>query len=171
MEPKQASFRDDPKFNMGRTGEKTVAEILQRRGWYIIPSYDYSGEDGDKAPKLHGAFNSYVIPDLDASKEGLRIWVEVKTKTAATYTRITRRLEHGIPYRHFRSYREVEQITGCPVYLVVYEIETGEVLAGRLVELEKNARYSDSTVMGKMIFFPRDVFKVMARLNEKVADS
>lgn len=131
----------------------------------MIPSYDYSGEDGNKAPKLHGAFTSFVIPDLDVAKDGRRIWIEVKTKTDATYTRITGRMEHGIPLRHFESYKQVEEITGCPVYLVVYEVKSGEVLIGKLSILETVARYSRSRVMGDMVFFPRDAFKVLTKLD------
>lgn len=43
-------FRERPEFLKGRSGELIVARWFQERGWYVIPSYDYSGEDGNKAP-------------------------------------------------------------------------------------------------------------------------
>ena len=158
------AFRQSPEFKKGRTGEQLIAGMLQKQGWYVIPSYDYSGEDGDKAPKLEGVDNAYPVPDLDISKGGSRRWAEVKTKAAATYTHITKRLEHGIPKRHFESYLKVQEITGCPVSLFVYEEDTGEVLYGSLDELAKVKRDYAGGKMSKggMAFFPRDAMKLFA---------
>ncbi len=159
-------FNETDKYKLGRTGELLIAKLLQKRGWYIIPSYDYTGEDNDKAPKLQGNMNAFVIPDLDISKAGSRRWAEVKTKTEATFTRITGRLEHGIPSRHYRSYKEVQDITGCEVWLFVYETNTGDVLYGKLDELEKKKRDYEGRKMsyGGMVFFPRDSFGLFANI-------
>jgi hypothetical protein len=121
METKCLAFRETPEFILGRTGEKLVAEELKRLGWYVIPSYDYSGDDKDKAPRLQGLSNSFVIPDLDIAKDGIRRWVEVKTKTSATWTYMTQRYEHGIPKRHWDSYFSVQRESGCSVWLAIYE--------------------------------------------------
>jgi len=166
MATKSTSLRDTETWRKGRTGEKLVAELLQRQGWYVIPSYDYSGEDGNKAPKLQGLSKAFPVPDLDVSKKGIRRWAEVKTKAAATYTRITQRYEHGIPKRHFNAYRQVQDITGCEVWLFVLEENTGEVLCASLDELDKYKRVYDGSKMswGGMVFFPRDIFRVFAKL-------
>src|SRR3972149_1435615 len=92
-------FKETEKYKKGHTGEKIVTEMLQKRGWYVIPSYDFSGPNDDKAPKLQGLGNGFVLPDLDISRNGKRKWAEVKTKDEATFTRITQKLEHGIPLR------------------------------------------------------------------------
>lgn len=165
-------LRDTDAFQRGRTGERLVADLLRRAGWYVIPSYDYTGEEGDKAPRLSGLREGFVVPDLDAARRGTRIWVEVKTKAAATYHRVGRRYEHGIPRRHFLAYRQVQAITGCPVWLFVVEEATGVVLCARLDDLAGRCRVYTGAKMdrGGMVFFPRDAFAVFATVGAVGSD-
>lgn len=144
-----------------------IANLLRRRGWYVIPSYDYSGEDGDKPPRLEGLRNAFPVPDLDVARGGVRRWAEVKTKSAATYTRSTGRLEHGIPLRHYWSYRRVQEITGTEVWLFIYEEKTGDVLFARLDDLEAEKReYAGSKMSrGGMVFWPRSAFRRFTNLH------
>ena len=169
MEPKATPFRDRPEFLRGRNGEHLVADRAKRKGWFVIPSYDYGGEDGNKAPKLEGLNRGIVVPDLDIARDGQRRWVEVKTKQAPTLTRVTNRMEHGINVRHWESYREVERITGCKVFLVIYEEESGDVLGasldaivkwhgGKLRETRMRKNGSDD---GAMFYFARDSLKLL----------
>lgn len=153
-------IRQTAKFRQGRTGERAVADWLQQRGWYVVPSYDYSGEDGTKAPRLQGARDGFVVPDLDVSKNGKRLWAEVKTKTAATYTLVMRRHEHGIPLRHYRAYQRVQRITGCDVWLFIVEQQAQTLLAGSIDRLDAHKRIYQGRRMdhGGMVFFPRDAF-------------
>jgi len=159
-------FKSTPLYVKGHTGEVLVAEKLMQLGYFVIPSYDYSGEENNKAPKMKGLMRNFVLPDLDVSSSGSRKWVEVKTKEEATFTRVTQQLEHGISLRHYREYQEVERESGSPVYLAVYEIKTGEVLIGKLSELSKCVRIYDGGKMnrGGMAFFPRSVFKLLFRM-------
>ena len=53
---------------IGRAAEKRVSNHLQSEGWFVVPSYDYTGSDGEKAPRMYGASRSYIIPDLDVSR-------------------------------------------------------------------------------------------------------
>src|SRR5690606_14799396 len=160
------AFRETEEFRRGRNGERLVAELLQSRGWYVIPSYDYSGEDGDKPPRLQGLSEAFPVPDLDIARDGQRRWAEVKTKAAATYTRLTGRLEHGIPKRHYWAYRRVQEITGCEVWLFIYEEQTGDVLCARLDDLDSVKREYNGPKMsrGGMVFSPRSTFKVFANV-------
>lgn len=148
-----------------------MAGWLQQRGWLIVPSYDYSGEDGNKAPKMHGVRLSLVIPDLDACRSGERFWVEVKTKWEATFTEKTQRLEHGISLRHYEHYQQVEKESGNPVWLFVLEERTGVILAGRLRDLAEHARIYKGWKMGQagMVFFPREKFKIVDRVQTEAA--
>lgn len=138
-----------------------VAELLQSQGWYIVPSYDYAGEDGNKAPRLQGAQYGHVIPDLDVSRDGQRLWVEVKTKSQATFHRKSQRWEHGIPKRHWDAYMDVRRITGTDVWVFVVDTAQGDVLFNDIETLGKHARiYSGGKMSrGGMVFFPVTAFR------------
>ncbi len=161
-------FRETPEFQKGRTGERIVADFLQGLGYYIIPSYDYAGEDGDKAPKLQGLTAGFAVPDLDIAREGKRKWCEVKTKQSASWTRITNRFEHGIPERHLRNYLKVQEITGTPVYLVVYEQDTSLLLVIAVNDVAQAGRRSTMKKQGReeggMVYFARDSMRTLANL-------
>lgn len=131
---KQGDF--ESKLAMSREAEMSVSAWLQNRGWSIIPSYDYSGADGDKAPKLRGRPGNFPVPDLDASRDGRRLWVEVKCYTRPVLNRRFGCYVHGIPKRLYDSYAEVERITGSPVYLAVEEVQGARLLIARLSELK-----------------------------------
>lgn len=162
------TFRERPEYKRGRTGERLVAELLQQRGWFVLPSYDYSGDDGNKAPRLQGLEIAYVVPDLDVCKNGVRRWVEVKTKWKADYTRITRRDEHGFDLLHYHHYRAVRDKTGCEVWICVYEESTRLALIQNLSVLERpdNGRISRSAFGkgGGMFFFARSALRLLAAL-------
>lgn len=153
-------FNQTAEFEMGSQGEQLVKKMLQENGWFIIPSYAYTGPEGDKAPKMEGLRTYFVIPDLDACKLGTRRWIEVKTKSKADYTYKTRRLEHGIPLRHYRHYLEVQRESGCPVWLFIYELNTSKLLYASLTALSHGVRIYEGDKMsrGGMAFFDRDSF-------------
>lgn len=159
------SFRDNPKFKRGRNGEQIIAQLLKEKGWFVIPSYDYSGQEGDKAPKMQGAVAAFVIPDLDIAKLGERRWAEVKTKKEPTLYKKTNVLEHGIPLRHFEDYKKVQAETGCEVWLFVYEELSRDVLCLKLNDLGDGRKYTGNKMSrGGMIFWPRSKFRKLCRL-------
>lgn len=147
-------FRERAEFKLGRTGELMVAGWLQERGWYVIPSYDYSGSDRDKAPKLRGQADGFPVPDLDVARAGTRRWVEVKTKTAADFTYKTGEYEHGI--EHYDDYVRVAAETGTEAWLAIFETSTRELLGQSFAGLGVPRR---STLNGKrMAYWPRRRF-------------
>lgn len=156
---------DNPEFIRGRAGEMTVAKLLRERGWYVVPSYDYSGANGDKAPKLTGLRDGFAIPDLDVARDGKRIWVEVKVKAGPTYHRITQVYEHGISLRLFGHYRRVEAITGCVVWLFILEEDSMLLRIASLQSLGDPRTY-DGKRMGRdgMAFWPQERFKEWAKI-------
>jgi hypothetical protein len=162
---------DCPEFWRGRNGEKIVGALLNQRGFFVIPSYDYSGED-DKAPRMHGPDTDHVLPDLDTARTGERYWAEVKTKAAPTLHRGSGVLEHGVSLRLWREYWQVQEITGCTVFLFVYEEGSGDVLARSLAKLDRVKRLYDGGKMGRhgMVFFPRSAFAVIANVGVAVAE-
>lgn len=165
----RAPFHESPEFIRGRDGEQRVSEWLKEFGWYVIPSYDYSGENGSKAPKLQGLRNGYPVPDLDIAKSGARRWVEVKTKSnSGDWTNVTQRLEHGI--EHYDDYMRVAQETGTEAWLAIDETQPsyckrrgGPVGPNLLIQsFEKLGKPRRSTSWnGKpMAWWARDAFDV-----------
>lgn len=153
------AFRDSAEFRKGRSGEVVVAEFLKSQGYWVVPSYDYSGEDGNKAPRMSGVAGFLVIPDLDVCKNGTRFWCEVKTKDKATLHKKTGVYEHGISSRHYRDYLRVERQSGCQVVLFIVEQNTGEILSRKLCELPEPRMYDGKKMdRGGMVFWPRSEF-------------
>jgi hypothetical protein len=147
---KVENFKDNPMYKFGHEAELQIEDLLKSHGAYIIPSYDYSGDD-EKAPRLCGVYNTYVVPDLDVSF-GKRIWVEVKRKTERNKHYKTGHMVHGIPIRHFNDYRSVEKITGCKVWIVF--VDRIDILCGELFSLKINHTYlGEKMSKGGMIFF------------------
>lgn len=154
------NIRERPQFTLGRSAELIVADWLRQLGWYVIPSYDYSGDDGNKAPRLQGLTKRFPIPDLDIAQNGHRRWVEVKAKTKANWTWKTQQYEHGI--EHYDDYIQVEQETGTEAWLAIYEITTTCLLMQSFNMLGEPRR---STMNGtRMAYWPRDAFKLVTQI-------
>lgn len=150
----RVAFHERPEFIRGRQGEQMVATWLRERGWYVIPSYDYSGSNRDKAPKLQGIADGFPVPDLDVAKAGDRRWVEVKTKERPTEFRKTGSLDHGI--EHYDDYVRVAAETGTEAWLAIFELSTGHLLAQSFAGLGEPRR---SILNGKrMAYWPRSRF-------------
>lgn len=119
-----------------REAEQSVGEWFKKNGYAIIPSYEYSGQNDDKAPKMQTLDKGYPVPDLDVSREGYRFWVEVKRYTYAPFNRKKQCYVHGIPSRLYNSYKKVEEITGCPVFLAIEEKKWNRLLIAKLSKLK-----------------------------------
>ena len=127
----------DPRsLALGHAGERLVVSFLNARGSGVIPSYDFTGSDGQKAPRLMFSAHGLVIPDLDVSKDGIRSWLEVKTYHGPARNEREDCLVHGIERRLFDQYLGVEQATGTPVWIGVLEYLSGEFLIARLRSLK-----------------------------------
>lgn len=122
-------------LEIGRAGERLVLRFIKGRGAGVIPSYDFTGTDGSKAPKLSFSSNSLVVPDLDAASNGRRLWVEVKTFATSVVFRKYGIRVHGIRRRHYDDYLSVEKETGNDVFLSVLEVDTAKLLVAKLREL------------------------------------
>jgi len=158
-------FTKRPEFLKGRAAEQRVARWLQEFGFFIIPSYDYSGADGNKAPRLQGLTAGHAVPDLDVSKDGHRKWVEVKFKTRANPWRSRKPWgrpntpEHGIDYSNYLDYLKVKRITGDEVWIAIYEESTGFLL---MAEIDALGKPRVGSWLGKQVAnWPRDRFKVI----------
>jgi hypothetical protein len=126
---KAASFEEA--LELGNMGERLVVALLQSRGCGVIPSYDFSGKHGEKAPRLTFKGFGLVIPDLDVCKTGTRKWLEVKTYRGPADNRRYKTKVHGIPKRLADDYAAVEAQTATPIYIAVLELDSGELLVAR----------------------------------------
>ncbi len=159
MAMRSLPFRESESFLRGRRGEQIVKRWLQKRGWYIIDSYDYCGVDGDKAPRMQSITSRLVIPDLDIAKDGIRRWAEVKAKYQPLTWRKTGELQHGIDLRHYNDYRQVQRITGAHVWLFIVEEKTQLILAESLDKLG-SPRIGKQYGKGGMVNWAREKFKI-----------
>jgi hypothetical protein len=159
----------DQQLRLGRIGERLVSEWAKGRGWFVVPSYEFSGANGDKAPRMQGSAASYVIPDLDVARQGLRLWLEVKTYDYSPINKALGAQVHGLKRRLHENYLAVQEHTGSPVHVGVLEISTGELLIGRLDSMEahpcmcrscqRGRPGSCAAPVGDSVYFRRDAFK------------
>ncbi len=117
---------------------------------------------------LQGERQSHIIPDLDISKDDVRIWIEVKVKKSAIFTRMTQQNEHGISRRLYNDYLRVQQITGTEVWLYIIEEDTGDILRAPIDSLAKVRRIYDGERMdpGGMVFFPQATFEIWKTIGQ-----
>lgn len=158
-------LRETRAFRFGQIGERLVVRWIKAHGFLVIPSYDYSGEGGDKAPRLKGISSEYAIPDLDVALGGKRFWIEVKAKTEASWTHLTQRYEHGFSGRLYKDYLRVAEETGTPVLLFIVERKTSDLLTQNLAALGEPRM---SAIYGQgMVYWPRDGFRVIHTFTEE----
>lgn len=122
-------FRELPSTVVGQLGEQIVAREYRRDGWGVIASYKFSGTNDNEAPAIEiddGA--KEITPDLDVSKGGRRIWIEVKTHAIAAPNHKLGFETHGIAVRLFDNYTAVEHRSGNPVFLAIVQLDTREIL-------------------------------------------
>lgn len=164
------AFTERPQFLRGRAAEQLVAQWLQEGGWYVIPSYDYAGDDRNKAPRLQGLTVGHAVPDLDIAREGDgRRWVEVKSKDHANVWRDSRHWgrpnvpEHGVDYRNYLDYLKVKRITGDEVWIAIYEEDTRQL---RAAEIDALGAPRVGTWLGEKIAnWPRGKFRELHRFD------
>lgn len=153
-----------------RVIEMAFSAWLKRRRYKVVPTYDYSGLQDDKAPKMEAAdpTASLVLPDLLAARDGRIFWFEVKLKTEATWTRCTQRYETGISFRLWQHYWQVQHESGGTVHLIFVHEKEREVRCGTLAELDDIKRPYFGSRMGRagMVFFPCEKLHRIASLDE-----
>jgi len=151
--------------------EQAVSAWLQRRGGMVLPAYDYSGFQDDKAPRLLALLpqDSLVLPDLLTACHGRCVWVEVKLKASASFTRLTQRLETGLSRRLWNHYLAVEKTTGIPVWLFFVHEQEREMRGESqrtLLGLEPRFYVGNKMGWAGMVFVPWDEMRVLATWDE-----
>lgn len=150
------------KFDFGKIAEKEVEEAFYSKGFHVIRSYDYQGEENN-SPRMFAleTKDNLILPDLDVSKDGKRIWVECKHYTATPFNRTYGINVHGIKKRHYKHYLKVQKITGNIVYLIIKEIQNNCLLYAKLDSLKTYSCLHIDQKCGDecLIYFNREDFK------------
>lgn len=104
-------------LDYGQEFEIDFAEWLKKDGWYVFPKFLYCKEG---APTMMGLKQSFCVPDIDAARDGQRVWFECKRKEAFHWRNPQKQLElcTGYPHKVHQSYREVKRITGADIWVV-----------------------------------------------------
>lgn len=129
--------------------------VRTRNRRYVVPTYDYSGQGENKAPKLLAppGCKDLILPDLLELGHGLQRFYEVKSRN-------WQRWETGISTRLWNHYREVQGRTKIPVFLCFLHEKEDELRVGSIGGLTSHARQYFGTKMGYggMTFF--DYFQI-----------
>lgn len=125
-----SDIRNTEEFRRGQRGEIVVATALKRAGYRIVMAADYSGPNGNHAPRLEGIEGfAAILADLDVIGRGRR-WVEVKTKDGPVKWGGWHGAEiHGYDLPHRDHYLQLQAETATAVWIFVYEEQSGEILS------------------------------------------
>ncbi len=138
METKLRSFEENLKY--GKEFEDSFSRRMMNKGWHVIPKYLFC-EEG--APSMFGLNSKYAVPDIDAAKDGKRIWVECKRKNVMQYHPAT-----GYPVSNHDSYKKIKKITGTDVWIVFEDESLGKMYGNEISILEENI-YRIMKIQGK----------------------
>lgn len=100
----------EKQLEYGRDFEDRFSRWMISQGWFVTPKYLFT-EEG--APLLIGKDSKYAIPDIDAAKDGKRLWIECKRKKM-----MFKHFATGYPIQNHECYKEVQRITGDKVFVV-----------------------------------------------------
>lgn len=158
-------FRETAEWALGRRGEDAVADLCRAFGWYVTRTADYSGPDGNWAPRMHGKYDALTLPDIDVARFGRSCYIEVKTKTRSVEHRQTGRLVHGFERRLWDDYRRTGEVSGRPVWLWVCEARSRQVCAAWVPDLAPDSEYDGPAFDEPMVFFARRRFALKGHWN------
>lgn len=158
------------KLEFGKSGEKAVQRWLNERGWWALPTYDFSGRG---APSWQKGQQQIIAPDIHAAKDGVSRFVEVKTYAKSVLNRKRGYLVHGVPGRHWRAYQDACELTGIEGWLVVLELSAGDMLARKLDNTDTFGCSCGGCAHGgrcraqlrQGVYWPRDSMAAIGRLD------
>ena len=129
----------------GQDGEREIAKKLIRKGYYVLPLYQFQDEI---SPKIIGDEN-YISADLICFKNNNTIFVEVKSKNQ--WVEFAGKIETGCNYKHYQHYRDIALKTKIKTYIVFNHVK-GNYQGVYYVDVLKDGRYWDGNVKGKNVY-------------------
>jgi len=97
--------------------------------------------------------------EADAMRAGKTVFVEVKQFAQPVSVRVRGQDEHGIREPKFYDYMQVHQMSGVPLWLLIFESSSGVLLASRIDNLSRLPPIDEEACRDEydelMVFFPR----------------
>lgn len=143
MEQKQTSFEEQLQF--GEEGEELIAAIFIKKGFAVLPLYQFTAEF---APKIITLQTNFISPDLTIFKNGKVVFIEVKSKTR--WVKFNGVVETGCNFRHYEHYKNLSEYTNIDLYLVFNHTED-KPEGIYTVSIQTEGRYWDGIVKNKQI--------------------
>ena len=152
------NVKDEDIKILGEIGEKVAREITKREGWYVLPA---SLSGSSKAAMFDSLNEKIILPDNFESKNGLSRWLEIKTKTVASFSTKDKEWEHGLPLRHWNSYMQIQKKSGVPGFLGIIELNPDPSFLINSLNNLQSGHNRISWMQGEQhIFIPRKKFKI-----------
>ena len=115
-------MKDTEEWRIGDIAQRRWCAHLADRGALVLPTHELEDNaPGTKAPMLLAGESLMVAPDALVFYPGGAMWYEIKAKSRPDKYRIKNRWEHGIDYANAMEYRAVQDRSGLPVVIVLYE--------------------------------------------------
>lgn len=153
----------EKQLEAARVWEQRFAAWARTLGYWVLPTYDFSGKGDDKAPKLLAPVGaqSLVLPDLQCFRDGEGRWVECKYKSRADDYRVGGYRVTGIQQRLWRHYRGVQEVTKASVTIAFLHAKEDEIRIAKIDDLAESGKlyshtYLGTRMRGPMIFWRYD---------------
>lgn len=121
-------------YEQGEPAERLVESLFRRHQWKTTPARHHRS-DGSGAPMLRNDGDPIRMPDIHVAGHGVSLWAEVKQKEEIEHTRVRSQDEHGIDTPAWKDYRRLADDSGLPVWIFIFEEDTGDLLAGDVAAL------------------------------------
>jgi DNA helicase-2/ATP-dependent DNA helicase PcrA len=111
--------RDGASF--GRQCELAFGSWLEQQGYFLEPTCNaVANTQRSQAPLVQVKGRSLRAPDFQTKKGGQSQYWEVKYRSRPFTELTTGKRGFLVEVAAFRDYQEIERLTGCPVWIVVY---------------------------------------------------
>jgi hypothetical protein len=165
-----AHFNQTFAYQKGQLAERTVEAWCKERGFFVTRLCNIRNHDGIGAPMMMGAVCNLILPDFQLAKAGRSpFYIEVKFKETYPVSYALGHIPvHGIGRRKWEQYRRVSLLTGSPVWLLILEHLSGELLGLRIGTNDPDI-ISDTDKMdrGGMVFWRKSRFILIAQLERR----
>lgn len=124
----------EEKIAKARQLEHLISQEL-RQSYRVLITADFQA-GCFHGPRLEGRGNDLTMPDMQFYGDNRYGWIEVKWKTRSNYWKTWKRDEHGIDKDKWEEYMKIQHSTRLPVYLLICEDSTQDLLMADLNTLE-----------------------------------